>query len=326
MYTRLQGDIDGPRLAAQFREHPSHDEYVQARAPAVPALAARQPATGDERAEMAPAATPPQSPARQLRILIQRYAEIVTRDRRNLWLLLLQAPIIAALAAVIAKPHALTELPDAAGSRSLLIIMSCSMIWLGAMNAAREIVKELPIYRRERMVGLGLAPYLASKYVVLGGLCLFQAATLLLGIGLRARLPAQGILLSGPLELYVTLLLSAVAGLAMGLMLSTLFNNADRATALIPYLLIPQIIFVVAKLEGFGSAVASLTISRWSLQALGATVDLAKFPAALGGLDPSEYTHSVSFLLSRWLILLAMAAAFAAAGLFFLKRHDGELM
>ncbi len=320
IYGRLQ-DGDGEDWAKRYQLHDASRRYVQARLPEQKSI----------EVESSPAPTSPlTAPAlpihRQLGVLVRRYAETTARDRRNLTLLLLQAPIIAILAALIAKPGAFTALPAAAGSRNLLVILSCSVIWLGAMNAAREVVKELPIYRRERMVGLGLLPYLASKYVILGALCLVQAALLLAIVALRARLPAQDLLLPGPLELYVTLLLSSVAGLAMGLMVSTLFENADRATALVPYLLIPQIIFVVAPLSGASRLVAWLTISHWSVQALGSTANLAQFAPALGGLDPAEYTHDAGFLLSRWLILLAMTAIFGIASLVFQKRRDGALM
>ena len=264
---------------------------------------------------------------RQLGTLTRRYAEITWRDRRNLVLLLLQAPIIAVLAASIARPETLLALPDAAGSRNLLIILSCSAVWLGAMNAAREIVKELPIYRRERMVGLSLGPYLTSKYVILGSLSCVQAAILIVGISWRVRLPDQGALLPGSLELFVTLCLSALAGLSMGLIISTVSNSPDRATTLVPVCLIPQIIFVVSNTtEGFSRILAALTFSHWSLQALGSTVDLGQFASGLAGLNPSDFTHTPEFLLSRWLILLAMTLACVAISFWLLKRHDGALL
>jgi ABC transport system ATP-binding/permease protein len=49
-----------------------------------------------------------------------------------------------------------------------------SAIWFGCLNAARELVKELPIYLRERSVNLSLGPYLASKLVPLAVLCALQ--------------------------------------------------------------------------------------------------------------------------------------------------------
>ena len=59
----------------------------------------------------------------------------------------------------------------------------------------------------------------------------------------------------GPLELWITLFLAAVAALGLGLVISASMTNADRATSLVPLLLIPQILF----LGGPGSG----TLERW---------------------------------------------------------------
>lgn len=326
LYRRLEEARSGAELEERFRQHASYAEFVQARAPMADSLPALDSKQGPATASLEAPPHPPTNRLRQTGILIQRYAEMLGRDRRNLALLLLQAPIIAALAAVIAKRHGLTALPDMAQARDLMVIMSCSMIWLGAMNASREIVKELPVYRRERMVGLGLLPYLTSKYVVLGTFCLFQAFILLVGLGLRTDYPAHGLLLPGGLELFITLGLTATAGLAMGLMISTLFQNADRASALVPYLLIPQIIFVVSELTGVANLIVSLTISHWSFEALGSTLNIAQSPEVLFGLSPDAFVYSVPFLVGRWVIILLIATIFALASALFLKRHDGKLM
>lgn len=54
--------------------------------------------------------------------------------------------------------------------------MAFAAIMFGCINAAREVVKELSIYKRERLVNIGIIPYLFSKIVVLGVLCLLQCA------------------------------------------------------------------------------------------------------------------------------------------------------
>ncbi len=51
-------------------------------------------------------------------------------------------------------------------------------LWFGCSNAAQEIVKEIPIYRRERMVGLGRHQYLISKFALLGTLTAVQGVFL----------------------------------------------------------------------------------------------------------------------------------------------------
>ena len=61
---------------------------------------------------------------------------------------------------------------------TILFIIAFSAVMFGCINAIREFVKEAPIYQRERAVNLGLLPYICSKIVVLGVLCLLQSAIL----------------------------------------------------------------------------------------------------------------------------------------------------
>src|SRR4029077_9049358 len=51
---------------------------------------------------------------------------------------------------------------------------------VGVVDSFREIVKELPIVRRERSIGLSLSAYLTSKLVVLVPFVLLQATLLTL--------------------------------------------------------------------------------------------------------------------------------------------------
>lgn len=66
--------------------------------------------------------------------------------------------------------------PGPGDAPKILFIMAFAAIMFGCINAAREVVKELSIYKRERLVNIGIIPYLFSKIVVLGVLCLLQCA------------------------------------------------------------------------------------------------------------------------------------------------------
>ncbi|MBV8822514.1 MAG: FHA domain-containing protein, partial [Ktedonobacteraceae bacterium] len=67
-----------------------------------------------------------------------------------------------------------------ANAQEILLIMAFAAVMFGCINGAREVVKEVSIYKRERAVNLGIAPYMFSKIVVLGVLCLVQSAVLVL--------------------------------------------------------------------------------------------------------------------------------------------------
>ena len=50
-----------------------------------------------------------------------------------------------------------------ADAQTLLFIMAFAGVMFGCLNGVRSIVREAPIYRRERMVNLGIAPYMLLK-------------------------------------------------------------------------------------------------------------------------------------------------------------------
>ena len=129
-------------------------------------------------------------------ILTTRYLELLKNDPINLGILLLQAPIIAVLLVFFTQKNIFINTNGIDGaSRSPLFLMVIAAIWFGTINAVREIVKEAPIYRRERAMHLGVIPYVLSKLLVLGFLCPTQSLVLLAVIGWKAGYPTNGVLL-----------------------------------------------------------------------------------------------------------------------------------
>ncbi len=263
------------------------------------------------------------NPLRQFWLLTLRYLDLTIHDPINLLILLAQAPIIALLIVLLADksavhqvmspPNPLTH-TDYSAQRTLFI-MVCSAIWFGIVNAAREIVKEAPIYRRERAVNLRIIPYIFSKIVVLGLLCAIQDAALLLIVGAKVGYPTRGLIWPGQggafAEMYISLLLMGLVGVLLGLFISALAPTSDRAMSLVPLALIPQIIFanVIFTLTGTaGKIISYLTPSRWGMQAMGATVRLNNTYAGMG--DTPFYKSDVPHLLGFWLALVALAVLF----------------
>jgi ABC-type transport system involved in multi-copper enzyme maturation permease subunit len=207
-------------------------------------------------------------------------------------------------------------------------------VWFGIINAAREIVKEAPIYKRERLANLHIGPYLFSKVVVLALLVIVQSAALLALVGLKVSFPAQGVIMPAWIELYITTLLTALAGLTMGLAISAFASTPDRATSLVPLALIPQILFagVIFSLgEGITiqRLLSWLTISRWAMDAYGATANINSLPfqPGFGHLPnpPAEYSHTPAHLISRWLILALYMAVCLGLTAWLLKRRDRQV-
>jgi ABC-type multidrug transport system ATPase subunit len=185
--------------------------------------------------------------------LSNRYLDIILRDRKNTGILLLQAPLIAFFIFI-----ATTNLSHR------LFMMTLAALWFGCNNSAREICKELPLYRRERMVYLSLFPYLCSKFLILSGLVLIQCVILALLV------PTDF------LTAYWPLLLCGLAGIAMGLLVSSVVDTPDKAIALVPILLIPQVLFsgIFGELRGIQQPIGELMISKWSYNLMKKQFDL----------------------------------------------------
>lgn len=88
----------------------------------------------------------------QFSTLTTRYLEVLVADRRNLALLLGQAPALGLLMLVALPtgelaPPAQTEVRFVSAAGLVLFLLMVGATWLGANNAVREIARELPILR-----------------------------------------------------------------------------------------------------------------------------------------------------------------------------------
>ncbi|MFB0535440.1 MAG: ABC transporter permease, partial [Anaerolineae bacterium] len=152
----------------------------------------------------------------------------------------------------------------------------------------------------------------------------------------KVELPAEGALLPGPLEMYVTLVLATLASILMGLLISSLASNRDMVIYMILLVLFVQIIFAGAIFELHQSVefISKLTTTRWALDALGSTVDLPSLadqhkiqgrPMPLEEEDfPLPYTHEAGHVLGRWAILLVFAGAFGGLTWWVQMRKDQQ--
>jgi len=340
-----QADID---WAAQFRSHPDHERYV--------ATVERGPEAGAERED-------PAAPVRrggwlgQFATLTRRSVEVLAGDRKNLALLLAQAPLLGLLM-LLALPTGQLGPPDdgairlAAKGGLVLLILVLGATWLGASNAAREIVKELPIFRRERAVGLSISAYLASKVVVLAAITVFQAVVLVLLATARQGGPVDAVALGSPrLELIAAVTLAGLAAMSLGLLVSALATRLDRAMTVLPVLIIVQMIlamggvfpevvrqpvlkqltYVAGTQWGFSAAASTTGLS--DLEPLNGlaeavpTVDLSRPEATADGLVRAlrghpRWDHELAAWGTSMLALLALTlAGLVGAGLA-LRRYD----
>ena len=302
---------------ARWRASPQHEAYAVARPARAPAAPSReQHAERDRRARSYTL-----SRARQLAVMTRRYAELMLADARNLALLLLQAPVIGVLLALVSTATGLTG--GRIEAKKLVFMLATSGVWFGVINAAREICKERPILRRERLAGVRAGPYLLSKIVVLFALVLVQGALLLAVIAVRMRLPAHGVLLPGWLELYVTIALAGLAGIALGLCVSAIASSPDKATSLVPIVVIPQVLFagIMFHLHGASKVLSWAVSTRAAVDAMSASIDINALTEAIPLPTEPQYAHAPAIVLTAWAVLVAQALAFSLVAWLALRRQ-----
>jgi ABC transport system ATP-binding/permease protein len=253
---------------------------------------------------------------------VRRYVELVLRDRKNLALLLLQAPVIGLLLYLVTASDSLASRLDA---KKLTFVLATVGVWFGVINSAREICKESAILRRERLAGLRIGPYLASKIVVLFALVVVQTALLYAVLSLRVRMPDGGIVMPATLELMLTSVLAGLAGITLGLCISVVASTPDKATSLIPLVLVPQVLFagLMFRLSGAAEKLSWLTTSRWAMDAMGAIVDMNELRSVIRLASEPQYASTASNLLRAWMLLGAHAVAFGAIAWLVLRRQRG---
>lgn len=201
--------------------------------------------------------------AKQFFTLSRRYVDVLFRDKLTLFILFAQAPVIALLTFLVMGREQPRDF--------VYFVAALVAIWFGTSVAAREIIRERPIYIRERMLNLGIIPYLASKLLVLGVIVTLQCLMLFVPLkffDLVGLMPMPGELAGIP-QLWAMLLTAAV-GVALGLFISAAVRTSEMATSLVPLILIPQILFsgLVGPPTGISKAAALTMPSAWAFDTM----------------------------------------------------------
>ncbi len=200
--------------------------------------------------------------------LVKRNTIVKLRDRTQTAILLLQAPIFAALISLVYQPLRVTNgfpelTPKLVGVHFLMVLAT---IWFGCNNAARDIVGEWTVFKRERMVTLKLSSYVFSKLAVLFALSLFQCVSLLGIVFLALHLKS-----SFAMDLLV-LVTSSMVGTGLGLCISAFARTTESAIALLPIVLLPIVALgggmrPIYQIDAKYRWVTDAVPSRWAFEA-----------------------------------------------------------
>ena len=277
---------------------------------------------------------------RQFWTLSRRYVAVISSDRANLLLLALQAPILAVVILLANGPGGFDPNTDVAirVAQSVGLFIAVSACYLGAGNAIREIVKELPVYLRERAVGLSISAYIASKVAVLSVITIVQASVLvLIGTARQGNPPDASLLGSWRLEMCAGIALCGLASMGLALMISAMVRNGDKAVTLLPLILVPQLVLTSPQLSiydkpGLGQ-VADVASAQWGYAIFASTVDTNQLvadsqvtPGPAQFDSRGRYNHDPRTWLTdaAWLTGLTLVPLIVTAML--LRRRDPSLL
>ncbi|MCL2688307.1 MAG: ATP-binding cassette domain-containing protein [Chitinispirillia bacterium] len=191
---------------------------------------------------------------RQAAALTSRYTKVYTRDHRNIAILLMQTPLITLLLGLVYEKTSIID-------TGLCFCLTIIGIWVGGLDAVREVARERQLIDRESKCGLNQLSYIVARITAAGALSAVQA----LLFAIFAVIMFSNITFS--MELLLLLFIAVFCGNLLGLAVSACSGCVGRAISTLPIILIPQIFFSGAivpfeLMAKWGEKLSHLTISR----------------------------------------------------------------
>ncbi len=199
-----------------------------------------------------PAAAPNLFPRRRRRRVREVFAVFAThfqrallsklRARGTVYSTLLEAPLLAALIGITLRSSAEGpyEFSTALHIPAYLFLSATVAMFLGLTNSATEILRDRPVLRRERNCEAGAGLYVTAKFLALALVGALQCLAYL--VVANPILDIQGMLL----EHWMWMTLTAWAGTAMALLVSSVVKTERAALTAVPLLLVPQMLLAGA--------------------------------------------------------------------------------
>jgi ABC-type multidrug transport system ATPase subunit/pSer/pThr/pTyr-binding forkhead associated (FHA) protein len=321
----LLGYFGAGGYADVFRAVAEDPDTWAARYQATARIRSAEPAT----ARAVAAAPPRQGWWRQLAILTRRMVAVTAADRMYAALSLGLPLGLALLLHVIPGADGLAPAAGPLGrsteATQLLVVLIVGAVFVGLAGGIRELVRENPIYRRERAVGLSPGAYLGSKLLVFALLNAVQAAVFVLA-GLVGRPgPAEALVLPSPLlELIVVVWATMFACSVLGLLVSAFVTTGEQTMPVLVGLVMAQLVlcgglFAVVDRTGV-EQLSWLAPARWGYAAAASTVDLRSI-----SLDPPAdalWRHTATAWWWAMGVLTVQAIALTLATRLALRRHE----
>ena len=247
---------------------------------------------------------------RQWWLLTRRNVDVLFRNRLTLAILLGSPVLVTAMMATLFKRGAF-DLGSAAdiGPAQIVFWIAFDGFFFGLTYGLLQIVGEMAVFRRERLAGLSVGAYVASKVTALLPVLAGVSAVLLGVLRALGRLPAVGWHVYA--LLFVTIVIEATSALALGLLASAAVSNAAQAALALPMLCFPQVLFggaivPVDEMAAPGRLMSFGLSNRHAFEALGRDLDLDRYTATLPAM--SAYRDTFHGGTGASLIALALFA------------------
>lgn len=172
------------------------------------------------------------------RVILKRAFVSKLRNRANLLTTIVEAPLLAGLISAVLRYSESGQYDFASAYHipTYLFLMLIVSMFLGLTNSADDIIRDRAILQRERNLNVRLSFYVTAKTLTLALFAAVQCALfILIGNGI---LEVRGMFWTYFGFNFIT----ALTGIAIGLLISSLVPDAKTAANIVPLVLIPQII------------------------------------------------------------------------------------
>ncbi|MGA9361378.1 MAG: ATP-binding cassette domain-containing protein [Mycobacterium sp.] len=261
---------------------------------------------------------------RQWWLLTRRNVDVLVRNRLTLAILLGSPVLVTVMMATLFKRGAFDPGGADVGPAQIVFWIAFDGFFFGLTYGLLQIVGEMAVFRRERLAGLSVGAYVASKVTALLPVLATVSAVLLSVLRALGRLPAVGWEVYG--SLFVTLVVEATSALALGLLASAAVSNAAQAALALPMLCFPQVLFggaivPVDQMATPGRLMSLVLSNRHAFDALGRDLGLDRYTTTLPAM--SAYRDTFHGGTGGSLIALAsFAVVFTLATVWVLDRRS----
>lgn len=245
-------------------------------------------------------------------MVARRQARLMLADR-SYFVFLASLPFIFGALSLAVPGHAVLAPADPRGKSpddvlELLVVLNIGAVFMGTALTIRDLVAERRVFRRERSMGLSASAYLTAKVIVFSLVAVLQTATLttiaVLGKGAPPR--GTGLPRDPVVELFLTLLTTAIVSAVIGLALSARAKHQREVVPMFMLAILISLVFcggMFPLTDRFGAnQISWLVPSRWGFAASASTVDLRR-------IDPlANHDELWAHLPSRWAFSMGMLA------------------